>query len=53
MGDGAIREVFECGGNSPHWNKKLNLDPETRLLCASARRTFCTVGDKYTAREQF
>ena len=33
--------------------KKLNLAREKRLLCASARRTFCTVGDKYTAREQF
>ena len=25
------------------------LHPEKRLLAASARRTFCTVGDKYTA----
>ena len=34
----------------PHWNRKLDLDPENRMLAASARRTFCTVGDRYTAR---
>ena len=39
-------KVFE-----PHWNKRLSLDPEKRLLAASARRTFCTVGDKYTAHK--
>ena len=36
-----------------YWNKKLNLNPEKRLVAASARRTFCTVGDKYTTREFF
>ena len=34
-----------------YWNKKLNLNPGKRLVAASARRTFCTVGDKYTARD--
>ena len=33
-----------------YWNRKLNLAPGKRLVTASARRTFCTVGDKYTAR---
>ena len=52
MGDNAVRAVFECGEccTTPHWNKKLDLCPEKRLLAASARRTFATVGDKYTAR---
>ena len=50
MGNNAIREVFECGFSHPHWNQKLDLEPEKRLLAASARRTLCTVGDKYTAR---
>ena len=44
MGDPNIRAVFQW------WNKKLNLNPGKRLIAASARRTFCTVGDKYTAR---
>ncbi len=44
MGDPNIRAVFQW------WNKKLNLSPGKRLIAASARRTFCTVGDKYTAR---
>ena len=54
MGDNAIREIFECRRERfLYWNQKLDLNPEKRLLAASARRTFCTVGDKYTARREF